>query len=204
MLHDKIQTVGVLLNVNATIYFKFKPQLKFINNKNYSSINENFHSGLRWKYINLKVKNWKNKTRRGPFNGTLSILCCLNTLCSVPLKSFPSDFLNRFILDPFCSNTLIIVVLFFQIVWIDDTKFLHASAVFSIFCLLYYYNFSSTLRTFPVFVTVATLPLYHSPVNCRSRNVEGNFKYKTNYRYNCHFPGLKFIQLNERYEGLPS
>jgi hypothetical protein len=47
MLHDKIQTVGVLLNVNATLYFKFKPQLKFINNKNYSSINENFHSGLR-------------------------------------------------------------------------------------------------------------------------------------------------------------
>jgi len=33
---------------------------------------------------------------------------------------------------------------------------------------------------------------------------EGNFTHKVNYRYCCHFPGLKFMQLLEKVEGLPS
>ena len=39
---------------------------------------------------------------------------------------------------------------------------------------------------------------------CSSRNVEGNFTLKMNYRYCCHFPGLEFMQLLERVGGLPS
>jgi hypothetical protein len=70
------------------------------------------------------------------------------------MKSLPSGFLNRFILDPFCSNSLIIVVLLFQIVWINET---HVRRPFSIFSWLYYFSFSSMHRTFLVFVTVATL-----------------------------------------------
>ena len=43
------------------MYFKFKVQLKFMSNRNYSSIIVNYHTGLRWKDINLKLKNRKNK-----------------------------------------------------------------------------------------------------------------------------------------------
>jgi hypothetical protein len=49
----KYRAAGLLLTVNTTIYFKFKSQLKFRNNKNYSSIIINFHSGT---YMNLKLK----------------------------------------------------------------------------------------------------------------------------------------------------
>ena len=38
---------GILLNVKAMIYFKFIFQLKFRNNKNYSSTIVNFHTVLR-------------------------------------------------------------------------------------------------------------------------------------------------------------
>jgi hypothetical protein len=38
---------GILLNVNAMMHFKFKLELKFRNNKNYSSIIVNFCTGLR-------------------------------------------------------------------------------------------------------------------------------------------------------------
>ena len=37
---------GILLNVNAMICFRFKLQLQFRNNKNYSSVIVNFHTGL--------------------------------------------------------------------------------------------------------------------------------------------------------------
>jgi len=39
---------------------------------------------------------------------------------------------------------------------------------------------------------VAMLSLFQFPVNCRSINVEGNFRHKVNYRYSCHFAGLEF------------
>jgi len=45
-LKKNYRPAGILLNANATIYFKFKLQLQFINNKNYSSIIVNFHRGL--------------------------------------------------------------------------------------------------------------------------------------------------------------
>jgi len=42
----KYTPAGIFPSVNAMIYFKFKLQLKFRNNKNYSSIGINFHTGL--------------------------------------------------------------------------------------------------------------------------------------------------------------
>jgi hypothetical protein len=44
-LKTKYRPASTLLNVNAKIYFKFKLQFKFRNNKNLSSINVNFHKG---------------------------------------------------------------------------------------------------------------------------------------------------------------
>ena len=64
--------------------------------------------------------------------------------------------------------------------------------------------FPLTLSTFLLFVTVAMLSRYQSPVNCRSRNTEDNLSHKVNYRYYCHSPGLEFIYVPESIEGLPS
>ena len=43
----KYVPAGTLLNVNFMTYVKFKLQLKFGNNKNYSSITVNFPTDLR-------------------------------------------------------------------------------------------------------------------------------------------------------------
>jgi hypothetical protein len=40
----KCRSAGILLNVNAVIYLKFKLQLKFRNDKNCSPIIVNFHA----------------------------------------------------------------------------------------------------------------------------------------------------------------
>lgn len=45
--NTKYKLEVILLDVKAAVYFKFKLQLKFGNNKNYSSISANFHAGLR-------------------------------------------------------------------------------------------------------------------------------------------------------------
>jgi len=42
----KYGAAGILLNVNGTIYFKFKLQLQLQDNKNYSSTIVKFHTGL--------------------------------------------------------------------------------------------------------------------------------------------------------------
>jgi len=51
-------------------------------------------------------------------------------------------------------------------------------------------TFPATLKTFLLFVTVDMLSRFQSTVNCRGRNVEGNFTNKVNCRYSCHFTGL--------------
>jgi hypothetical protein len=43
----KYRPAGVLLSFNAMIYLKFKLQLKFRNNKSFSSIIVNFRTNLR-------------------------------------------------------------------------------------------------------------------------------------------------------------
>jgi len=58
--------------------------------------------------------------RRCQLIGTLSRICDLNDLWNASLTSLRSGFRNRFVLDPFSSNTLIILVLFFQIVWVVE------------------------------------------------------------------------------------
>jgi hypothetical protein len=54
--NTKARPTGILLNVNAMIYFKFKLQLEFRNNKNYSYIIVNFHTVLCYKIYYLKIK----------------------------------------------------------------------------------------------------------------------------------------------------
>jgi hypothetical protein len=148
------------------------------------------------KYINLILKlgrtiviMWK-----GLLTGSLSRLFCLKHLSCASFTSLRSGCQNRFILDPFHSNTLIIFVLFFQIVWtrIYETKFpTQVSFLFSVFICRITLTFPSMLKTFLLFVTVTMLACYQSPVNWMSRNVEGNFTHKVNYCYYCHFrPGI--------------
>jgi len=43
----KYRSAGLVLNVTAIIYFKFKLQLKFRNNENQSHVILNFHTRLR-------------------------------------------------------------------------------------------------------------------------------------------------------------
>jgi len=42
----KYRPASILLNFSAMNYFKFKLHLKFRNNKNYSTVIVNFHTGL--------------------------------------------------------------------------------------------------------------------------------------------------------------
>jgi hypothetical protein len=129
--------------------------------------------------------------RRCQFIGTLSRLCA-NDLWNAPFTSLRSGFRNSFVLDQFSSNTLIISVLFSQIVWVVEfTRPIsrHRSGfIFSVFYLSYHFKFSFDSQNLSSILDgshVITL----SPVNCRSRNVEGNITYKVNYRYYCNFPG---------------
>jgi len=73
-------------------------------------------------------------------------------------------------------------------------NFRHMSAFcFSFFSFVISLNFSFEFKTFLLFMTVAMLSHYQSPVNCRSRNVEGRFMHKVNCHYYFHFPVLEFV-----------
>jgi hypothetical protein len=67
---------------------------------------------------------------------------------------------------------------------IYETKFpTHISFIFFLFyicCVAL--TFPSMLKTFLLFLTIAMLSLYQSPVICRSRDVEGNLMYTVIYR----------------------
>jgi len=65
-------------------------------------------------------------------------------------------------------------------------------------------NFSSTLKTCVLFMTVAMLLLYQSPANYRNSNVKGNFTHKINYRHYGHFLGPEFYIYPEREGSLSS
>jgi len=58
-----------------------------------------------------------------------------------------------------------------------------------IFKFLNSLNIPLVLKTFILFVTVALLS-FLSPVNCRSRKVEGSFMHKVNYDWDLHSFGL--------------
>jgi len=130
--------------------------------------------------------------RRGPLTGTLSLLSCLKHLSNASLTPLHSGFQNCFILDPFCSNALIIWDLFSYGLYnfwdlIPDTYQLFFSV-----CHIGLF-FLWILKTFLLFVTIAMLSHYQSPVNCRSINIKGNFRHKVKYHYYCHFPGHEFM-----------
>jgi hypothetical protein len=196
ILQGKIKTVCILLNVNAMLYFKFELQLKFRNNKNYSSTIVNFHSGSRWKCISLKLKIGKTKTYNEKRTvhwyvvASLSLKYIKQCLTEVTSFRLSNSLYSRSVLFKYTNHFGSVVP---NCLDRQDQISSHVRCLFSISSWLYYFNFSSTLRTFLVFVTVVTLPLYRSPVNCRSRNVEGNFKHRVKYCYYCHFPGLEFI-----------
>jgi hypothetical protein len=142
--------------------------------------------------------------RRRSLTGALPLLCCLNHFSSASSTSLCSGFRKRFILDPFCSNALIIMVLLFQIVWIVEFTIrssLHASFSSSSSRPLpprfYFFNhFNFFFEAQNLLVNVSMLLLCQSPVNCRSRKVEGNFMHIV-YRYCCHFTGLELVNLPE-------
>ena len=124
-------------------------------------------------------------------------LSCLNHFKQRLSKSLRSGFRNLFILYPLRSNALIILILFLQIIWIVEftrPNFRHTSSFFLpfSFCRITL-TFPSTPKGFLLFVTVAMLSLYQSPVNCKSIIVERNFTHKINYRYYFHFQSLEFM-----------
>jgi len=192
-----------LHNINAMIYFIFKLQLKF-RNENYSSVILNFHTGLRYKCIDIKPKLRKNRRfhqKRAARRTISSLLSHLNHFRSASLTSLRSGFRNRLILDPFCSNPLTVLVVFLQIVWIVEFRRQNSrntSAVFFPFSVCRIaLHFPPKLRTFLLFVTVAALLFCRCPVDCSSRKAEGNLRHRVNYRYCCNIQDLKFMSLLE-------
>jgi len=80
----------------------------------------------------------------------------------------------------------------------------HASAFFLFFNLLFVVTFRHLKPSF-LFVTVAMLSRYQSPIKCKSRKVGSNFIHKMNCCYcYCHFSSLELMQLPVRAGGLPS
>lgn len=86
-----------------------------------------------------------------------------------------------------CSNTPVIFVLLFQIIWI--IKFMRPNSQ----NVTFLFSFPSILNTFLLLVTVIMLSHYQSPLNCRCINIDSNFVHKLNYHYNCHIPDLEIM-----------
>jgi hypothetical protein len=127
--------------------------------------------------------------RKELLTGTVSLLSCLNLLSSISSMSLHSGFQNRFIFNPFCSNTLTILIVFPDYLdhRIFEIKF-PTHVKFSFFHFLFVISEPSFL-----YVTVVILSCKQSPVNCSSRKVKSNFMHKANHSCYCHFPGLKFM-----------
>ena len=120
--------------------------------------------------------------RRRPLTYTLSLIYCLKYLNTASATSLRSGFRIRNILDPFCSNALIILVLSFKIIWfVEFTRpnFRHTSAF--IFFLMFYFpdqfNFSFDAQI--LLVNVGMLLLYQSPVSCRSTEQMATLRMKS-------------------------
>jgi hypothetical protein len=130
----------------------------------------------------LKFRKNKFTMTRGRLTATLSLVSSSNHLSSTSSTSLRSGFRKCLILYHFCSNSLIILVLFLQNCLdhiIYQIKFAtHARFLISIFHCRINLTFPSTLKTFLLFVTVAMLLLYQSAVNCSSRDAERSFSVK--------------------------
>jgi hypothetical protein len=162
------------------IHFKFKLQLKCRNNnKNYSSIIVNFHSGYHKKFVNLQLKFRKSKS----YNERKTVVHWYTTVTSLLLKPLQQHLIG---ITLFRLSKLIYSqsLLFehrknFSSVFtkpmdrsIYKTKFQHVSFFVSIVYFLYHFNSSLMLETILPFMTVATLSHYQSPVKCRNRTAK--------------------------------
>jgi hypothetical protein len=121
--------------------------------------------------------------RKGPLPGTLTLLPCLNFMQHlIDITSFrllELLYSGSILLN--CTNNFGSV---FANHWdrrIYETKFpTHISFLFSIFyCITL--TFPLMLKNFHLFMSIAMLSCYQSPVNWRNRNVEENFTNKVNY-----------------------
>jgi len=111
--------------------------------------------------------------RKGPLIDSVSLLCYFK-----PTKQRLIDvtvaqaFRYRFILNPFCSNALIIFVLFFQTVGLVEftrPNSWHTSAFFFTFPI-YLITFPFKAKNLPyIRDCIHVLPRKQSPGNCRSR-----------------------------------
>ena len=172
----KYRPADILLNVKAMIYINFKLQLTFINDNNLKLFRRNtsYHE---------KITQW---------NPVTSVWLKQNHLSCI--LSLRWGFQNRFTLDMLCSNILIILVLFFQIIWIvwDQISSKHQLSFFHLF--LCQISPELLIRcSKPFYSWLAMLQSYQSPVKCRSRNVEEHFMHKANYHSYCHIPNLEFM-----------
>jgi hypothetical protein len=64
---------------------------------------------------------------------------------------------------------------------ISKTKFPTQVSFLFIFYLWGNFEYTFDARNLSLFVPVAMLSLYWSPINCRSIKIEGNLKHKVNY-----------------------
>jgi len=132
---------------------------------------------------------------KGPLTGTLSLLCCLSHLKKASLTSLLSDFRNRFILDPFCTNRANNFGCVFTNILdcrIYEPRSRHKFASF------FPYYVSHVILTFPLalktFLLCVTEPGCHStslPIYYSGRKVEGNFTHKVNYRWDIRSSSVK-------------
>ena len=151
------------------------------------------HISIR-KCINLNLKFRKKKVtkRRGPLTGTLSLL--LLTALQHRLDDATSFRLSKSLYYqsvPF-KRTNNFGSVFTNLLdrRIYETK---SPIHFGHFFFLCLFVVSRCLffdaQKLLLFVTVAMLSRYHSPVNCRSRKVGCNLTHKVNYPYCCHWQG---------------
>ena len=72
---------------------------------------------------------------------------------------------------------------------------------FSVFLITL--TFPSTLKTFLLFVSVATLSRCPFTVNCSSRNVESHCTFKVNWHYQCHLQAWNLCSYMKSFRACP-
>jgi hypothetical protein len=116
----KYRPADLLLDVMAMTYFKFELQLKFTNNKNNSLVIVNFQTVYAKKYImlKLKIRDKQNYYEKRTAHWYIVTSLLLKRLMQPLTEAFVQDLKIAL----FSSNALIILVLFFQTVWILEFK----------------------------------------------------------------------------------
>jgi hypothetical protein len=135
-----------LLNVNGVSFFKFNLQLQFRHNKNFSLHNYKFTYKFTLKITftdNQNSGRTKIVIRRGPPIVTSLLLKPLKQRLMASLRS---GLRNRFVLWPFCTNALMILVLPFLI--LRNVQFTKTKFPTQLFFLFYIFYFVVPLQLF--------------------------------------------------------